>query len=56
MSDFPHTQILNKNPQVIYLLLAFQESVIDLVTYISSIKICGQLVHMQILNKNLQLS
>ncbi len=67
MSDFPHTQIINKNPRVICslidLLLRFavnlftcQESLIDLVTHTSFIKICGQLVHTQILNKNLQLS
>ncbi len=56
MSDFLHTQILIKNLWVIYLLIAFQESVIDLVTYTSPTKIRGQLVHMQILNKTLQFS
>ncbi len=56
MSDFPHTQIPNINLWVIYSLIAFQESVNDLVTYTSPIKICSQLVHIQILNKNLQLS
>ncbi len=64
MNDFPHTQIITKNLQVICslinLLLRFavnlftcQESVIDLVTYTSLIKICGQLVHTQIFNQNL---